>query len=801
MFGLNPMELLVIVGAFFALGGASLPIGLPPLPADPMVERAAPEECLFYSSWNGTGVPDPNSENQTERLLAEPEVQEFGQQLAVQIRKALGSATKQNAQTEVLAEALPVVLRTLAMRPGAVYLSKVVPTPPNVTVDAALLISAGDEGPRLREALARLEGLLAGVLGDRASIEKTKIAGVEFKRLAPAPDAPVFLWGFKDELFILAIGQDEAESLLKRLAEDHKTPEWLKDVREELDSDRPAGVTYVNLADILETAAPFIPAPKSALDTLGISQLDYLASIRGLEGPGMVTRSLLAIEGKPQGLLKLIPAKPLEIDDLKFIPRSATSAAVVRFDLEDAYRTGLSLASAFNPEAVQQYETALAQGEQQIGLKLIDDLLKPLGDRWTMYSAAEGGGLWSMGGLVVSVSLDDSERFAATHDRVLAMAQGLLANQEKPQVRIRQTTMAGVKVYTLQPNVPFFVAPSWAITKDRLIVTLSRQAIKSVLERPSKAASLANLDDVRKALEDGPSSFAYQDTAALVTSLYPLLEMLDPLISGGLGQQGIEFDLPTLPSLAVLRRHLTPTIGTLRLTDEGFLSEQVGSAAVGVDMATVAPMAVGLALPAIASARERGRKMVAMNNLRNIGMAMLSAANTDGRLPAPALMDPSGKPLLSWRVAVLPFIGEDELYRSFHLNEAWNSPHNQPLLLRMPKVYADASHPELAAAGRTRYLLPVGVGTLFSGPTGMMPEQIHDGMTQTIMLFEATPEQAVEWTRPKDLTIDPKDPAASLKLPQGGRFQAVMADGSMQLFTITLDATPLRHLFNPNDDG
>ncbi|HWC89320.1 MAG TPA: hypothetical protein VG433_06690, partial [Pirellulales bacterium] len=103
--------------------------------------------------------------------------------------------------------------------------------------------------------------------------------------------------------------------------------------------------------------------------------------------------------------------------------------------------------------------------------------------------------------------------------------------------------------------------------------------------------------------------------------------------------------------------------------------------------------------------------------------------------------------------------------------------------------------------GRTRYLLPVGVGTLFSGPTGMMPEQIHDGMTQTIMLLEATPEQAVEWTRPKDLTIDPKDPAASLKLPQGGRFQAVMADGSMQLFTITLDATPLRHLFNPNDDG
>lgn len=357
-------------------------------------------------------------------------------------------------------------------------------------------------------------------------------------------------------------------------------------MREELDNDRPAGVTYINLADILETAAPFLPVPKAALDTLGVSQLDYLASIRGLEGPGMVTRSLLAIEGAPKGLLKLLPAKPLEIDDLKFIPRDATSAAVVRLDIEDAYRTGLALASTFNPDAVQQYESALAQGEQQFGLQLVDDFLKPLGDRWSMYSAAEGGNLWSMAGMVISVSLDDSERFAATHDRVLAMVQGLLSNREKPQARIRQTMIAGVKVYTLQPNVPFFVAPSWAITKDRLIFTLGRQTMKSVLDRPSKAASLANLDDVREALKDGPSSFSYQDTAALVTNLYPLLEMLDPLLSGGLGQAGIEFDMPTLPSLSVLRRHLTPSIGTLRLTDEGFLSEQIGTSPMNDEKAT-----------------------------------------------------------------------------------------------------------------------------------------------------------------------------------------------------------------------
>jgi prepilin-type processing-associated H-X9-DG protein len=809
MFGIGPAELAVVSAVFFALGGSALPVGLPPLPADPMVERAAPEECLFYSSWNGTGVPDPKSENLTERLLAEPELQAFGQQLAVQIRKALETATKQNAQAEVLADALPVVLKTLAMRPGAIYVSKIGPTPPKVSIDAALLVSAGDEAPKLREALARLEGLLAGALGDRARVEKTEISGVEFKRLRPAPDAPVIVWGFKDELFILAIGEDEAAALLKRLSAERKTPEWLKDIRDELNDDRPAGVTYVNLAGILETAAPFLgdPTAKMAVDTLGISQLDYLANIRGLEGPGMVIRSLLAIEGEPKGLLKLIPAKPLDVDDLKFIPRSATSATVARFNLLDTYRTGLALASAFNPESVGQFEAALAQAEQQIGLRLIDDFLKPLGDRWSMYSSSEeGGGLWMMGGLVASVTLDDADRFAATHDRVLAMAESILAHRPKPEARIRQTTIADVKVYTLQPNIPFFMAPSWAITKDRLIVTLSRQMMKAVLERPAQAPSLANLDSVRKALKRGPSLLSYQDTAALVTSLYPLVQMLDPLISGGLAQQGIEFDLPTLPSLAVLRRHLTPTVATLRRTDAGFLSEQMGSAAVSVDMATVVPMAVGVLLPAVQAAREKSRQMISMNNLRNVNLAMLVMANTDGHLPAPALADPAladlpGKPLLSWRVAILPFLGEDELYRSFHLNERWDSPHNRPLLERMPRIYADASHPELTAAGRTRYVLPTGAGTLFSGPIGPTLDRIPDGTSSTIMLLEAVPEQAVEWTRPQDIAIDPKDPAASLKLPHGGRFQAGMADGSVRAFTITLDATALRRPFDPADGG
>ena len=49
--------------------------------------------------------------------------------------------------------------------------------------------------------------------------------------------------------------------------------------------------------------------------------------------------------------------------------------------------------------------------------------------------------------------------------------------------------------------------------------------------------------------------------------------------------------------------------------------------------------------------------------------------------------DKNGKPLLCWRVHILPYLGEEKLYKEFHLDEPWDSPHNKKLLSQMPKIY------------------------------------------------------------------------------------------------------------------
>jgi hypothetical protein len=76
---MNEMGFLVaqwIVLVFFN-GGVGLPLGIPPGQEDPVLARLAPEKCLFCLTWNGTAKPDPKSKNQTEQLLAEPEIQKL----------------------------------------------------------------------------------------------------------------------------------------------------------------------------------------------------------------------------------------------------------------------------------------------------------------------------------------------------------------------------------------------------------------------------------------------------------------------------------------------------------------------------------------------------------------------------------------------------------------------------------------------------------------------------------------------------------------------------------------------------
>jgi RNA polymerase sigma factor (sigma-70 family) len=158
-----------------------------------------------------------------------------------------------------------------------------------------------------------------------------------------------------------------------------------------------------------------------------------------------------------------------------------------------------------------------------------------------------------------------------------------------------------------------------------------------------------------------------------------------------------------------------------------------------------------------------------MQKLGRIGIAINAFDEANGFLPPNAIRDPNtGKPLLSWRVAILPWIGSKELYQQFHLDEAWDSPHNKALIAKMPFEYAPVGV-KTEDPFATYYQVFVGPGTAFetrANNNKLKLTGIRDGAANTLAVVEAG--SAVPWTKPEDLQFLPDRPLP----PLGGLFRA-----------------------------
>jgi hypothetical protein len=188
-------------------------------------------------------------------------------------------------------------------------------------------------------------------------------------------------------------------------------------------------------------------------------------------------------------------------------------------------------------------------------------------------------------------------------------------------------------------------------------------------------------------------------------------------------------------------------------------------------------------------------------HLRQLALATITYADQhETRLPAVANFDKGGKALLSWRVHLLPYLGEQELYKEFHLDEPWDSDHNKKLLDRMPRVFRGRSQ-KLNEAGKTVYLAPVGKNAAFTGgATGRhFPTEFADGTSNTILLVQVDEAHAVEWTRPEDLAVDPAKPHQGLGRESGG-FMVALADGSVHFVPLTVSKETLWAAFTPGGD-
>jgi hypothetical protein len=184
------------------------------------------------------------------------------------------------------------------------------------------------------------------------------------------------------------------------------------------------------------------------------------------------------------------------------------------------------------------------------------------------------------------------------------------------------------------------------------------------------------------------------------------------------------------------------------------------------------------------------------NNLKQLGLAMISYADAhNGQLPPAVIKSRDGKPLYSWRVELLPYLEQQQLYQEFHKDEPWDSPHNRTLLPRMPSTFALPGIP--AAPGDTYYQVFTGPKTPFAEkPAVRYPTSFTDGTSNTMLIVEAaTP---VPWTKPADIPFDARGSVrALLGYHVNNAALVAMADGAVVSLPRTVGDTTLRAAVTP----
>jgi hypothetical protein len=160
-------------------------------------------------------------------------------------------------------------------------------------------------------------------------------------------------------------------------------------------------------------------------------------------------------------------------------------------------------------------------------------------------------------------------------------------------------------------------------------------------------------------------------------------------------------------------------------------------------------------------------------NLRMIGLAMHNYLDANNCFPSDRIKDK--KALLSWRVAILPYLEQDKLYNQFKLDEPWDSEHNLKLIEKIPKVYEPVRGN--AKKGETFYQSFNGPGAFLEPPKVVRLANITDGTSLTLMVVEAG--KAVPWTKPADLPFDPAKQLPALGGMFEGNFHMLTADGAI----------------------
>jgi hypothetical protein len=160
-------------------------------------------------------------------------------------------------------------------------------------------------------------------------------------------------------------------------------------------------------------------------------------------------------------------------------------------------------------------------------------------------------------------------------------------------------------------------------------------------------------------------------------------------------------------------------------------------------------------------------------------LAVANYHETYGCFPPASVADRDGKPLHSWRVLILPFLEQPELYNAYNFDEPWDGPNNRKLADKVGRIYL-RSGLESDQVHTTSFVAVVGPETVVEVPDGKF-----------------------RWMEPRDLRFD----RMSFRINDGsgrglgsrlGGVRVVSVDGTVRTLPDDFDPVRLRAMLTAN---
>jgi prepilin-type processing-associated H-X9-DG protein len=617
---------------------------------------------------------------------------------------------------------------------------------------------------------------------------------------------------------VLAVLEGKAASALK-------SPIWNALLKGE-PGEVPISQIFVDLS-----ALPPLPPQAAALGLDAITRFEARLAILD---KGIVSAFGVQAPRPRKGILALLDQPAIGSLAKLVYPPGVTDSALVSIDLAKTGDAILALMKANDPESASKATAFSDQFKAKTGLSFRNDLVAKIGPRMAVLSPG-GAGFGSIYGMWFSppessmvAELKDAKGFATTLDKLMVIANrelkaagGMVPPQ--PGQAVKPGTSFAEFRKLAEPErgyvlaIPPAVLPTPAGFRPTVIVDASKGLIALGTSPASARKALGSLvldgGSAKSPRDPGAVALAQSDPSKTVPALLVNLPSLVQVIGFAAAQPNaqnpqpvgpplrLQIDPDAIPTADSLRPYFFPSRFTMAVDDASIRFSAFQAFPVHIPELSggmEAPVLIALLLPAVQAAREAARRSQCVNNMKQMGLAFHNFHDANGGFPASAIVDKDGKPLLSWRVAILPFIEQQELYNKFKLDEPWDSPNNKALIAQMPNIYACPSSTVPPGQGLTTYKVFNGPGALLdeAQPTGI--NQITDGTSNTILVVESSSDP-VPWTKPEDLPFaiaaQPQAPGAlGIGSKHPGGFNALMADGSVKFIKLTVNRFVLQAL-------